>query len=72
MWHVWEKREVHIGLWWGNLMERGHLEGVGVDGKIILRWISKTWNGVIDWIDVAHDNDKWQALVEAVMNLRFP
>ena len=23
-----------------------------------------------EWIDVAHDRDSWQALVNAVMNLR--
>jgi len=26
--------------------------------------------GVMDWFDLAHDNDRWQALVNAVMNLR--
>jgi len=26
--------------------------------------------GVMDWIDVAQDRDRWQALVNAVMNLR--
>ena len=65
------KGEVHTGLWWGNLMERGHLEDFGVDGKIILNWISKTWNGVMDRIDLVHNNDEWQALARAVMNL-FP
>jgi hypothetical protein len=25
--------------WWGNLKERYDLEGLGVDGKIILKWI---------------------------------
>jgi len=26
----------------------------------------------MDWIDVAQDSDSWQALLNAVMNLRFP
>ena len=28
--------------------------------------------GGVDWIDVAQDRDKWQALVNAAMNLRVP
>jgi hypothetical protein len=31
--------EVHIGFYWGNLMEEGHLEDPGVDERIILKWI---------------------------------
>ena len=30
-------REVHTGFWWGDVMERDHLEDVGVDGRIILK-----------------------------------
>jgi hypothetical protein len=29
------------------------------------------WGGV-DWIGLAQDRDKWRALVNAIMNLRFP
>ena len=28
--------------------------------------------GVMDWIKLAEDRDRWRALVNAVMNLRFP
>jgi hypothetical protein len=29
------------------------------------------WGGK-DWIDLAQDRDQWRALVNTVMNLRFP
>jgi hypothetical protein len=33
------------GFWWGNVRERDHLADLGVDGKIILRWIFMKWHG---------------------------
>jgi len=37
--------EVLTGFCWGNLMERDHLEDPGVDGRIILKWILRKWDG---------------------------
>jgi hypothetical protein len=49
------------------------LEGPGIDGRIILKWIFKKWDGGgMDWIDMAQDRDRWRALVKAVMNFRVP
>jgi hypothetical protein len=40
------KREVHTGFWWGDLSEGDSLGDPGVDGRIILKWIFKKWDGV--------------------------
>ena len=42
MWHVWETGQVHTQIRYGDLMERDHLKDLGVDGRIILKWIFKT------------------------------
>jgi len=65
-----EKRGTYR-FWWGNLRGREYLEDPGVFGRLILRWIFRKWNGDMDWIDLAQDRDRWQALVNAAMNLRF-
>jgi hypothetical protein len=38
------RSEVHTGFWCGNLIERDHFEELGVDRRIILRWIITKWN----------------------------
>ena len=41
------KGEVCTRFWWGNLRERDHWGDQDVDGRIILRWIFRKWEGVV-------------------------
>jgi len=55
---LWKTAEVHTGFWLGGLRERGHLEDLKIDGRLILKWIIKNWDGGMDWIDLAQDRDR--------------
>jgi len=68
---VWERRGACRVLG-GNLRNRDHFEDPGVDGRIILNWIFRKWDGGMDWIDLAENMDRWRALVNAVIHLRVP
>jgi len=41
--HMGEERGC-IGSWWGNRREGDHWGDLGVDGWIILGWISRRWD----------------------------
>ena len=45
--HVWRKGEASTMFRWGNLRERDHWGDQDVDGRIILRWIYRKWEGVV-------------------------
>jgi hypothetical protein len=66
MWQIQERGELHTGFLGGGSPERK--KHLGVDGKIILKCISKKWDGGINCIDLAHDRDRRRDLVNAVMN----
>jgi len=44
----------------------------GIDAGITLKWTFRKWDGVMDWIDLAQNRDRWRAIVKAAMNLRVP
>jgi len=69
---VWVERRSAYRFWGGNLRGRDHLERPGVEGRIILRWNFREWGGVMDWIDLAQDRDRWRELLNAVEDFRVP
>jgi len=44
--HLWRERRGAYRVLMGNLKERGHLEDLGVDGRVILILIFRKWDGV--------------------------
>jgi hypothetical protein len=54
------------------MMERDHLEGIGIDRGIILKWILTIRLRGMDWIKLAEVRDRWQAVVNTIMKLELP
>jgi hypothetical protein len=56
VWHVWEAGEVNTGFWWGDLKEADNFEDLGVGGMIVLKCVSKKWDGeawtVLSWLRI--------------------
>jgi len=72
MYQVWGRGEVHTEFWRGNQWERDNLEDLGLDVRVILKWIFKKLDGGMDWIDLAKERDSWWTLVNAVINFQIP
>jgi len=51
VWDVVEAGEDHTGFWWGDPKERSHLQDLGLDRTIILKWIFKNWDGK-SWTEI--------------------
>ena len=42
-----------------------------IDGRMILKWIIKKWDGGIDRIDLSKNRNGWRTFVSRVMKLWF-
>jgi len=54
------------------MKERDRLEDPRIDGRRILRYIFRNWDGGMEWIDLVQDSVSWRALENAVINLWVP
>jgi hypothetical protein len=63
---------VHAGCRWGNTSDRDHLEGSGVDGRIILKCTFDKRDGGMGLVHLAQGRASWRAFFNAIMNLRAP
>jgi hypothetical protein len=70
MWNEWERRGKCTRFWCESAKERDHLEDQGVDRRMEAEWILGRLAGEVDWIRLAQDRDRWQAVVNEVMNFR--
>ena len=51
----------------GETKERNHLEDLGLNGMVVLKWIFKMWDEGVDWIGLPQDTGRWRAILNAVM-----
>jgi hypothetical protein len=64
-----EERKLYK-VWWESTKEGDYSEDHGVDGRMGSELIFGRLDGGVDWIRLAQHMDRWQAVVNAVMNLR--
>jgi hypothetical protein len=43
-----------------NLREIKNLKDLGVDGRIIIKYIFKKWYEGVYWIDLVQERDRWR------------
>jgi hypothetical protein len=60
---------VITGFWWENHIQRDKLEDPDIGGRMILKCVSKNWDCIMDWVDLAQDVE---GLRRAVVRLVGP
>jgi hypothetical protein len=62
-----------LQFWQGNLREKDHLEDQGRDWRTVLKLTLQNMMGgkSMNWIDLAQDRIRWQALLNVVMKFGF-
>ena len=53
-----EKADVYKRFWWESLKKRAHFEDPGVDGRVVLNWICRKWDGAwtgLIWLRIGTD-----------------
>jgi hypothetical protein len=56
-----------------SLKGRGHSGNIGVNGRIILKWIlGKMGRECVGWNYLAQGMDRWRHLVNTIMHLGVP
>ena len=72
MWHTWGKGKGVYSVSWENLRETDHVEGLDVDGRIILKCTFKKEDEDVKWIDLAKEREELRCVLDTIMNRRFP
>jgi len=64
MWHVCERGKVHGEFWLGILRGSDHLEDLGVDGTILLKWKFNKFDTGVNATDLAQDRNRCTGVYE--------
>jgi hypothetical protein len=61
---------MRVATWEGGRKGKCHVEDLGLDGRIILKWILEVGFEDGDITEISPDRIQWRAAVKAVMNPR--
>jgi hypothetical protein len=52
MWRVWGRRDIHAGVWWGNLTKGRHAYRWEDNNRLIeIGWEGRAWSGLM-WLRI--------------------